>query len=94
MRRVCARRAITEFTIQRTVADQGLQRLAVEELHDNERLPFVLPHLVEGADVGMVQGRSGVLRGGSVREIAGLELRPPGRNFRATKRPSSMSSVL
>src|ERR1700728_30070 len=36
-----------------------LQRYAVQKLHDNERLPLVLPNFVDGADVGMVQGRSG-----------------------------------
>ena len=42
------------------VADQVLQRLAVKELHGDEALALLLPDLVDGADIGVVQGRGGL----------------------------------
>ena len=42
-------------------SDAVLQRHAVEKLHDNEGLPVLLPNLVDGADIGMIQ-RGGGLR--------------------------------
>ena len=47
------------FRVQRTARDAVLQGLAFEELHDDEGLTVFLVDLVDGADVGMVQGRSG-----------------------------------
>jgi hypothetical protein len=44
--------------VHRPVADQVLERGAVEKLHHDERLAFVLPDLVDGADIGMVQSGS------------------------------------
>ena len=40
---------------QRTVSDRVLQGLAIQILHGNERLAFVLPNLVNCADVGVIQ---------------------------------------
>src|SRR5580700_2239508 len=37
------------------VADHVLQRYAIQELHSNERLAFVLPNLVDGANTRMVE---------------------------------------
>jgi hypothetical protein len=38
--------------------DAVLQRQAIQELHHDEGLAFVLSNLVDGADVGMVEGGS------------------------------------
>ena len=45
------------FGFQRTPGDAVLQGDSVQELHHDERLAFMLADLVNGADVGMVQGR-------------------------------------
>lgn len=51
--------------IQEVVEPQGLgfdhmlERLALEELHDDKRLPLVLPKFVQGADVAMAERRGG-----------------------------------
>ncbi len=47
------------FQLQRLTLDQVLEGLATEALHDDEQAPFVLPNLVNGANVGVVQRRSG-----------------------------------
>src|SRR5712692_7033515 len=39
--------------------DEVLERLPLEQLHDDEVVSLVLADLVDGADVGMVQGRGG-----------------------------------
>jgi hypothetical protein len=36
-----------------------LQRLAFQQFHGDERLLFVLPDIVDGADVWMIQSRGG-----------------------------------
>ncbi len=48
-------------------ADAVLQRLPLEKLYDDERLAVVLANVVDRADVGMVERRSGafVRRGAS-----------------------------
>ena len=48
-----------DFSFQRTPGDAVLQGRAVQKLHDNERLPFVLADFVNRADVWMVQRRCG-----------------------------------
>src|SRR5467141_1325930 len=45
------------FHLQRTPRNAVLQRHALEKLHDDERLAFVLPDFMNGADIWMVQGR-------------------------------------
>ena len=40
-----------------TAVNHVLQRLAIEALHDNEKMPVVLANLVDSANVGMVEGR-------------------------------------
>ena len=49
----------SESGVQRTSGDAVLQRHAVQILHDDERLPVLLADVVDGADVGMVQGGCG-----------------------------------
>ena len=39
--------------------DVLLETPSFQELHDNERLAFMLTNVVDGADVGVVQRRSG-----------------------------------
>ena len=39
--------------------DAMLQRNAIQKLHGDEGLVFVLADLVNGADIGMIQGRGG-----------------------------------
>ncbi len=45
--------------LQRPPADAVLQGIAIQKLHDDEPLPLMAGNLMDGADVGMVQGRSG-----------------------------------
>ncbi len=42
-----------------TAGDAMLQGYAVQKFHGNERLLAVLADFVDGADIGMVEGRSG-----------------------------------
>ena len=46
--------------IHRTVADQVLQSVTVEVLHGDERLAVLFANVVDGADVGMVEGGRGL----------------------------------
>ena len=43
--------------LERASVDLARQRAALEQLHRDERAALVLVHLVDGADVGMVQRR-------------------------------------
>ena len=45
--------------LQWLATDAMLQRHAIQKLHDDEGLPVLLTNFVDGADVGMVQCRSG-----------------------------------
>ncbi len=49
------------FQLHGTVPDQVLQRSAVQELHRDKWLPFVLTDLVNGANIRVIQ-RGGGLR--------------------------------
>src|SRR5204863_8523849 len=74
--------------------DLRLQSHSIQKLHHDERLMSVLSNLVNGADVGMIQGRcrcASRRKRSSARESRATS---SGRNFRATKRPSSVSSAL
>jgi hypothetical protein len=44
------------FHLQWPIADQMFQGLALQVLHDNEGLVAVFPDVINGADVGMIQG--------------------------------------
>ena len=46
------------FRFQRTRCDVVLERHTVQKFHHDERLAIVLPNLVDGGDVGVVQSRS------------------------------------
>ena len=46
------------FSFQRTPRNAVLQRQPVQKLHGDEPLAFVLTDFVDGANIGMVQGRS------------------------------------
>ena len=45
--------------LHRLARDTLLQRLALQQLHDNELLAFVLANVVDGANIGMIQGGGG-----------------------------------
>ena len=47
-----------------------VQRLAVQILHGDEGLAFVLAYFVDGADIGMVESRSGL--GFALKPLQGL----------------------
>jgi hypothetical protein len=46
------------ISAQRLSPDAMFERVALQELHGDEAPPFVLVDVIDGADVGMVQGRS------------------------------------
>ena len=46
--------------VQRSVADEVLQGLAFQILHDDEGHPIVFADVIDCADVGMVQGGCGL----------------------------------
>jgi hypothetical protein len=50
--------------IQPTIPDRVFQRLAIQKLQGNERLPILLADVINGADARMVQGRSGLCSAG------------------------------
>ena len=75
------------FDFQRPARDAVLQRLAVEKLHGDEGLAVLLADFIDGADVGMIQGGSGLRF--ALKSLQRLRVLGDisGRNFRATKRP-------
>ena len=67
---------------------------AVQKLHGDERLPVLLADVVNRADVGVVQCGRGLgfaLKAGERLRVSG---NLSGRNLRATKRCSRVSSAL
>src|SRR5260370_34159220 len=67
---------------------------AVQKLHGNERLLAVLADFVDGADIGMIESRCRASLPAKAFQGLRSRERSSGRNFRATKRPSSVSSAL
>src|ERR1017187_849204 len=51
------RQANQNFRLNWFSVNAMLQRHAVQKFHDHEGLPVLLVNLIDGADVGMVQGR-------------------------------------
>ncbi len=51
--------SMTRSTGQRPGAEDLVERRPVDQLHDDEAAAFVLADVVEGADVGVVEGRGG-----------------------------------
>ena len=85
--------------VERAGPDGVLEGEAVEKLHGDEglRLVFlgqVLIDFVDGADVGMVQRGCGLRFALETSQGLGILGDFIGRNFRATKRRSLMSSAL
>src|SRR5260370_39290285 len=60
--------------LQRTVPDRVLERLAIQKFHGDERQPVLVTDVMDGANVGVVQGRSGL----RLALEAGQGLRVPG----------------
>ena len=67
---------------------------AFEVLHRNEGTALMFADFVNGADVGMIQGRSGTGLAAKTFECLRFPARSSGKNLSATKRPSWVSSAL
>jgi len=101
-RRVRRTEGVSDFDVkrqqhidfQRTSSNAVLQHHAVQKFHGDERLPFVFPDLMDGADVGMVQGRSCPGFAPETFERLRVTSNVLGQELNATKRPSSVSSAL
>ena len=48
------------FRVHRPPIDAMFQRHAIEKLHGDERLALLVVNFMDGADVGMIQGRGGL----------------------------------
>ena len=79
---------------QRPALEPLLERLAFQQLHRDERPALVLVDVVDGADVRVIQGRGGA--GFALEPLQRMRSRAKssGRNLRATRRPSRVSSAL
>ena len=56
---ICDAQVQEDLGLERLAADEVLEGLAFEQLHDDEVLALVLADVVDRADVGVVQGRRG-----------------------------------
>src|SRR5208282_1698886 len=54
------RQAEQDFRLHGLSADAMLERLAVQKLHGNERLPVLLADIVNRANVGVIERRGGL----------------------------------
>ena len=74
--------------------DQVLQRRAFQKLHRDERLAVLLADVVNGADVGMVQGRGGLRL--TLEAVQGLRILGHfvGQELQRDKARSRVSSAL
>jgi hypothetical protein len=81
------------FDFHGPAGDGVLQCLSGQVLHGDETAAIVFANFVNGADVGIEQRQRG-LRGEIVPRACASCARSSGRNFSATKRPSSVSSAL
>jgi hypothetical protein len=74
--------------LQRMIADQMLQRRAIEKFHHDEGTTLVLSYFMDGADVRMVQGRGGLafpLEAGQGCWIVGYVIRQKLKRDKAVK---------
>ena len=71
-----------------------LQRLALQQLHGNERVAVGFVNVIDCADVRMIQRRGGASFAFETLQSSGSLDSSLGRNFSATKRPSFVSSAL
>ena len=70
-----------------------LQGFALEILHGDERALFVLAYLVHGANIGMIERRSSARFAFESFESLRIADNSSGRNFRATRLRSFVSSA-
>src|SRR2546430_10038744 len=96
IQRVCNlnRKRQEQICLQRTPGDAMLQHDAIQKLHGDERLLATFADLVNCADVGMVEAEAARASRRKRSKACGSRATSLGRNFRATKRPSSVSSAL
>ena len=71
-----------------------LQSLAVQILHGDERAAIFRSDIVDSADIGMIQGRSGLRFALELASACGSLATSSGRNLRATNRCRRVSSAL
>ena len=70
------------------------ERLAAEVLHHEERLPVVLPDVVQRADVGVLEGGDGTGLALEAGTRVGSEANAGGRTLTATVRSRRVSRAL
>ncbi len=70
------------------------QRHAVQKLHDDEWTPIVLANFVNGADVGMVEGRGGLAFALEAAERLRVVRHIVGQEFQGDKAAKVGSSAL
>jgi len=80
--------------LHRLAIDDVLQGAAVEKLHGDEALAFLLADFIDGANVWMIQSGSRASFAADRSSARGSLVKSSGRNLSATKRPSSVSSAL
>ena len=80
--------------LQRSIADEMLERLAFEILHDDEGLIAILADVVNGADIGMIQRRRRLGLAAEAAEGRGVAGDILGKEFKTTKRWRRVSSAL
>jgi hypothetical protein len=81
------------ISVQCAPEDVLPERLSVQVFHRDERVALVLRDVVNGADIGMIQCRSGRASRWNRSSAEASVTRVSGRNFSAT-RPSLVSSAL
>ena len=79
---------------ERVAGNEVLQRHTIQELHGNEGTAVLVANVVHSADIGMVQGRGSLRLALKTAEDLGFSGYFVGRNFKATKRWSRVSSAL
>jgi len=80
--------------IEGACGDQVFQRYAVQVLHGDERMAFVSPNFVDGADIRVIKRRCTACFAAKTFQCIRILAAFSGRNLRATNRPSSWSWAL